>query len=136
MSDGRGIELDLDLLDGRISTLTELGDLTSDLVATACRLAERLPMLGTAPPAVHLAMRLREAAGSSGLAGEIEATVREVREYQEMLAEAKGKYQDHDTRSAEDLKAGAESESGSGGSNGSPGSNGSADKLSPAGRAS
>ncbi|QFU91899.1 hypothetical protein [Amycolatopsis sp. YIM 10] len=104
-----GINLELDLLDQRISTLTELGDLTADLVATACRLAERLPMLGTAPPAVHLAMRLREAAGSSGLAGEIEATVREVREYQEMLAQAKGKYQAHDEQSGKDMRTSEES---------------------------
>ncbi|MGC7095196.1 hypothetical protein ACPZ19_11065 [Amycolatopsis lurida] len=104
-----GIDLELDLLDQRISTLTELGDLTADLVATACRLAERLPMLGTAPPAVHLAMRLREAAGSSGLAGEIEATAREVREYQEMLAQAKGKYQEHDEQSGKDMRTSEES---------------------------
>ncbi|PXY29106.1 hypothetical protein [Prauserella endophytica] len=109
MSDGKGIELELDLLDQRITTLAELGDLTGDLVATASRLAERLPMLGTAPPAVHLATRLREAAGSSGLAGEVKATEREVREYQQMLSEAKRKYQEHEDSSGEDLRAAEES---------------------------
>ncbi|MBK1783573.1 hypothetical protein [Prauserella cavernicola] len=108
MSARDGLELELDLLGQRITTLAQLGDLTGDLVATASRLAERLPMLGTAPPAVHLAMRLREAAGGSGLAGEVEATEREVREYQQMLDEAKTKYQDHEQRSGEDLAAGAE----------------------------
>jgi hypothetical protein len=58
----KGYDVDPELLGARIATLTKLGDLTGDLVATASRLAERLPMLGTAPPAVHLAMRLREAA--------------------------------------------------------------------------
>ncbi|EME63733.1 hypothetical protein [Amycolatopsis decaplanina] len=106
MSEGRGIEVELELLEARITTLADLGDLTADLVATASRLAERLPMLGTAPPAVHLANRLREAAGGSGLAGEVESTEREVREYQQMLAAAKRKYQEHDERSGEDLRAG------------------------------
>ncbi|RSM55186.1 hypothetical protein DMH03_33970 [Amycolatopsis sp. WAC 01376] len=107
MSDGRGIEVELELLDARITTLADLGDLTADLVATASRLAERLPMLGTAPPAVHLANRLREA--GSGLAGEVASTEREVREYQRMLAAAKRKYQEHDEQSGDDLRAGAKS---------------------------
>ncbi|WP_374195064.1 hypothetical protein [Amycolatopsis sp. 195334CR] len=121
MSDGK-LTLELDLLDQRISTLTELGDLTADLVATACRLAERLPMLGTAPPAVHLAMRLREAAGSSGLAGEIEATVKEVRDYQHMLGEAKGKYQNHEEQSSKDLRTSGEPDDSRGSGNHGSGS--------------
>ncbi|MEY7973985.1 hypothetical protein AB8O38_18465 [Saccharomonospora xinjiangensis] len=108
------IRFELDLLDQRITTLSELGDLTGELVATASRLAERLPMLGTAPPAVHLAMRLREAAGSSGLAGEVEATEREVREYGKMLAGAKRKYQEHEEQSADDLHATGGPEGGTG----------------------
>ncbi|MGW5701452.1 hypothetical protein [Amycolatopsis japonica] len=104
MSAGRGIEVELDLLDTRITTLAELGDLTADLVATASRLAERLPMLGTAPPAAHLAHRLREAAGGSGLAGEVKAAEREVREYQQMLASAKREYQEREERSGDELK--------------------------------
>lgn len=105
MNDGQGVELQLDLLDQRITTLAELGDLTGDLVATASRLAERLPMLGTAPPAVHLAMRLRDAAGSSGLAGEIKATEREVREFKQLLAEAKNRHTEHEAQAGEDLRA-------------------------------
>ncbi|WP_024874079.1 hypothetical protein [Saccharomonospora piscinae] len=108
MKDGQGIDLELDLFGQRITTLAELGDLTADLVTTASRLAERLPMLGTAPPAVHLAMRLREAAGSSGLAGEVEATEREVREYERMLAEAERRYQEHDERSGDDVRKSGE----------------------------
>ncbi|NIJ10415.1 hypothetical protein FHU38_000759 [Saccharomonospora amisosensis] len=105
MNNGQGVELQLDLLDQRITTLAELGDLTGDLVATASRLAERLPMLGTAPPAVHLAMRLRDAAGSSGLAGEIKATEREVREFKQSLAEAKNKHTEHEAQASDDLRA-------------------------------
>lgn len=105
MNGGQGINVELDLLEQRITTLAELGDLTGDLVATASRLAERLPLLGTAPPAVHLAMRLREAAGSTGLAGEVEATEREVREYKQMLADAKRRYQETDDRAGADIRA-------------------------------
>lgn len=107
MSEGH--EVELDLLGDRISTLTELGDLTGDLVATANRLAERLPMLGTAPPAVRLATRLREAAGSSGLAGHVRATEQDVRDYQQKLDVAKRKYQDHEEQASDDLRAGQES---------------------------
>ncbi|WP_216216831.1 hypothetical protein [Amycolatopsis aidingensis] len=109
MSEGRGIELELDLLQQRITTLAELGDLTGELVATASRLAERLPMLGTAPPAVQLARLLRAAAGGSGLAGEIEATEREVREYRQLLDRARQKYLEHENQSDEDIRAKGES---------------------------
>jgi len=104
MNAGRGIEVELELLDARITTLADLGDLTADLVATASRLAERLPMLGTAPPAAYLANRLREAAGGSGLAGAVETTEHEVREYRQMLASAKRKYQAQEERSGDDLR--------------------------------
>lgn len=100
----QGFTLELDLLGMRITTLSELTELTGDLVATATRLAERLPLLGTAPPAVHLAMRLREAAGETGLAGEVAATQREVREFEEMLGKAKARYQDQESEGAEELR--------------------------------
>lgn len=100
MSDGYRVEPDL--LDERIGTLAKLGDLTGDLVATASRLAERLPMLGTAPPAVHLAMRLRDAAGRSGLAGEVQATQQEVEGFQRTLSNTRDSYAEReaDTESA------------------------------------
>jgi hypothetical protein len=87
-----GYRVEPDLLGERISTLVRLGDLTGDLVATASRLAERLPMLGTAPPAVQLSMRLRDAAGRSGLAGEVEAAQREVEAFQKTLSDARDTY--------------------------------------------
>lgn len=88
----QGYRVEPDLLEERIATLVKLGDLTGDLVATASKLAERLPMLGTAPPAVQLSMRLRDAAGRSGLAGEVEAAQREVEAFQRTLTDAKDSY--------------------------------------------
>ncbi|WP_156753580.1 hypothetical protein [Actinokineospora pegani] len=97
-----GYQVEPDLLGLRITALTELVDLTGELVATASGLAERLPLLGTAPPAAHLAERLREAAGPDGLVGEIQAAERDVREFQRTLAQAKHDYgeQESDAESA------------------------------------
>jgi hypothetical protein len=89
-------EVELDVLGERVTTLTKLADLTGDLVATASRLAERQPMLGTAPPAVELARRLRAAAGQSGLAGEVRAAEREVAEFRTSLSEANAGYANGD----------------------------------------
>ena len=96
MSGEQGYHVEPDLLEARITTLTKLGDLTGDLVATASRLAERLPMLGTAPPAVDLARRLRAAAGQSGLTGEVSAAEREVQAFQQTLSDAKAAYTERD----------------------------------------
>jgi hypothetical protein len=106
MSEGYRVEPEL--LEQRIATLTRLGDLTGDLVATASRLAERLPMLGTAPPAVHLAMRLREAAGRSGLAGEVEATQREVESFHRTLSDARDSYADRESDAESSVRAAGE----------------------------
>jgi hypothetical protein len=97
-----GYQVEPDLLDQRIATLNKLGELTGDLVATASRLAERLPMLGTAPPAVHMAMRLREAAGRSGLAGDVQAAQQEVVAFQRTLSDTRKSYDEResDTESA------------------------------------
>ena len=87
-----GYHVDPDLIEARIRTLTKLGELTGDLVATASRLAERQPMLGTAPPAVDLATRLRAAAGQDGLAGEVRAAEREIQAFRRTLSDAKAAY--------------------------------------------
>ncbi|MFI6096082.1 hypothetical protein ACIA8G_11040 [Lentzea sp. NPDC051213] len=89
-----GYEVAPEELHDRIRTLTRLAELTGDLVATASRLAERLPPLGTAPPAQDLSQRLQK--GASGLAGEVGAAEREVRAFQQMLAEIKTTYLDAD----------------------------------------
>jgi len=72
-------------LTAQLATLSELGDQTNGLVASANRLADHLPKLGTAPPAMHLAMRLREAAGQSGLAGEVGAANTELNDFHRTL---------------------------------------------------
>lgn len=68
---GHGYRLAPDELAAQVKELGTLGEHTSGLVGSAGRLAERLPQLGTAPPALHLAARLRDAAGHNGLTGEI-----------------------------------------------------------------
>lgn len=73
MTPGHGYQLQPEELRAQISALAALGERTRSLVGSADELAGRPPMLGTAPPAMHLAMRLREAAGESGLTGEIRA---------------------------------------------------------------
>lgn len=93
-----GFEVAPDALQDRIRTLTRLAELTGDLVATASRLAERQPLLGTAPPAQDLSKRLKGA--GEGLAGEVGAAEREVRAFQEMLAQIKTTYAETDAEQA------------------------------------
>lgn len=93
-----GYEVAPDQLQDRIRTLTRLAELTGDLVATASRLAERQPLLGTAPPARDLSHRLK--AAGSGLADEVSAAEREVRAFQQMLADIKATYTETDADQA------------------------------------
>lgn len=104
MSREHGYEVEPERLDDRITTLTKLADLTGDLVATASRLAERVPMLGTAPPAVELAKRLSAAAGSSGLAGEVGAAEREVQAFRQTLSDARTTYSQRDADAASSVR--------------------------------
>jgi hypothetical protein len=105
---GQGYHVELDLIEDRITTLTRLGDLTGDLVTAVSRLAERQPLLGTAPPAVELAARLRAAAGESGLAGEVSAAQREVEEFRRLLSDAKASYTDVDADAGSSVRAAGE----------------------------
>lgn len=73
MTPGHGYQLQPEELRAQISALDALGERTRGLVGSAGELARRQPMLGTAPPAMHLAMRLRAAADEPGLTGEIRA---------------------------------------------------------------
>ena len=93
-----GFEVAPDQLQDRVKTLTRLAELTADLVATASRLAERQPLLGTAPPAQDLSHRLK--AAGSGLAGEVSAAEREVRAFRQMLADIKSTYVETDAEQA------------------------------------
>ncbi|HEV7652638.1 MAG TPA: hypothetical protein VGP26_31170 [Actinophytocola sp.] len=85
-----------DELIGRVRALVDVGDQTNGLVSTAERLAERKPLLGTSPPAMHLAMRLREAAGPAGLTGEVSAADTELASYHRALQATVQRYQDGD----------------------------------------
>ncbi|HUQ60102.1 hypothetical protein [Lentzea sp.] len=93
-----GYEVSPEQLQDRIRTLARLAEQTADLVATASRLAERQPLLGTAPPAQDLSHRLK--AAGSGLAGEVGAAEREVREFRRMLAEIGTTYTETDAEQA------------------------------------
>ncbi|WP_236808872.1 hypothetical protein [Amycolatopsis albispora] len=98
-------------LTAQVAALAALGDRTTGLVSSANRLAEQLPRLGTAPPALHLAMRLREAAGESGLSGEVTAADGRLNDYHRALHATVDRYTeaeaDHQRvlRSAEDTGA-------------------------------
>ncbi|MET9231642.1 hypothetical protein [Lentzea sp. NPDC003310] len=93
-----GYEVAPERLQDRVRTLTRLAELTADLVATASRLAERQPLLGTAPPARDLSGRLRDA--GSGLAAEVGAAEREVREFRQVLAAIETGYTETDADQA------------------------------------
>jgi hypothetical protein len=91
-----GYQLSTDGLIGQVKTLVEIGDETGGLVSSAGRLAEHQPRLGSAPPAMHLAMRLREAAGPAGLTGEVTAADAELSSYHKALRATVARYQDGD----------------------------------------
>lgn len=89
-----GYELSTEELIGQVRALVGIGDETTELVSSAQRLAEREPLLGSAPPALHLAMRLREAAGPAGLTGEVSAADTELASYHRALRDTVNRYQD------------------------------------------
>ncbi|GGN08633.1 hypothetical protein GCM10011609_55390 [Lentzea pudingi] len=93
-----GYEVSPDGLRERVRSLSRLAEQTAALVATASRLAERQPLLGTAPPAQDLSRRLKDA--GSGLAGEVGAAEREVREFRQLLAEIESTYTETDAEQA------------------------------------
>lgn len=93
-----GFALLTDALIGQVKTLVDIGDQTNGLVSSAHRLAEHKPLLGTAPPAMHLAARLLEAAGPAGLTGEVSAADAELTSYHRALSDTVKTYEntDHD----------------------------------------
>lgn len=102
---GRGYRLSPEELATQVSTLGTLGERTTALVGSAGRLAERLPQLGTAPPALHLAARLRDAAGQAGLTGEISAADTELNTVHTALRESVAQYQHVEQQVADALRA-------------------------------
>ena len=89
-----GYQVVLTELSAQADKLRAIGEQTAGLLASANQLAQRRPMLGTAPPALHLAARLREAAGKSGLAGAIGAADAEVADCHRALTETVAGYVD------------------------------------------
>lgn len=92
-----GHEVAPNALDRQVAALGRLGEQTGELVGSAGRLADRLPQLGTAPPALHLAQRLREAAGHAGLTGELGAADTELTRFHEALRAGIRRYQEHES---------------------------------------
>lgn len=91
-----GFQLLTGELIGQVKALIEIGDETNGLVSSAQRLAEHQPLLGTAPPAMHLALRLREAAGPAGLTGEVSAADAELASYHRALRATVNEYENHE----------------------------------------
>lgn len=90
----------LDDLLRQVRALVDMGDQTNGLVSTAERLAQRRPLLGTAPPALHLSSRLREAAGPAGLTGEVGAADSDLASYHRALADTVDSYRTSDSEIA------------------------------------
>lgn len=97
-------EVSPEQLVAQVKALIDIGDQTSGLVSSAGKLAERQPLLGTAPPALHLAMRLREAAGPAGLTGEVTAADGELASYHRALRDTVASYEDGDREVAWQFK--------------------------------
>ncbi|WP_037353598.1 hypothetical protein [Amycolatopsis orientalis] len=92
-----GHEVAPSALDRQVAALGRLGEQTGELLGSAGRLADRLPQLGTAPPALHLSQRLREAAGHAGLTGELGAADTELTGFHEALRAGIRRYQEHES---------------------------------------
>ncbi|SDD38784.1 hypothetical protein [Actinokineospora iranica] len=93
---GRGYAVAPGELKALVKTLGDIADAMSDLVASADRLGQRSPLLGTAPPALALADRLRATAGQAGLTGELGAADTELRDYHRSLVSTLADYLDLD----------------------------------------
>ncbi|QFU90364.1 hypothetical protein [Amycolatopsis sp. YIM 10] len=92
MTSQGGFQVEPQELSAQVAALAALGDRTAGLASSANRLAEQLPRLGTAPPALHLARRLREAAGETGLSGEVAAADGNLNDYHRALHATVNRY--------------------------------------------
>ncbi|MGW1681093.1 hypothetical protein [Saccharopolyspora sp. NPDC002376] len=101
---GRGYEVAPQGLSAQVEALSGLRERTTGLAGAASRLAGRLPQLGTAPPALHLAMRLREAGGQAGLSGEISAADTELNNFRTALGKTVTGYLSTDDDAAQALR--------------------------------
>jgi hypothetical protein len=93
---GRGYAVAPEELNALVKTVGDVADAIAELVASADRLGQRSPLLGTAPPALALADRLRATAGQAGLTGELGAADTQLRDYHRSLVSALAGYLDFD----------------------------------------
>ncbi|MFC0435032.1 ThiF family adenylyltransferase [Kutzneria buriramensis] len=87
-------------VNAQIAKLAAVRDRIGTLADSAHRLAQQQLLLGTAPPAVHLASRLQEAAGPSGLCGEIGAANTELTNFVAALKASVAMYLEADAACA------------------------------------
>lgn len=91
---GKRVEVAPDELRGQVTALTGIADKTSELVASARKLAERKPKLGTAPPALNIGKLLR--AGGVMLTAEIDAAETELASFHGALHDTVVEYEEGD----------------------------------------
>jgi hypothetical protein len=92
----RDFEVLADELTGQVRALVDVGDQTNGLVSSAGRLAEHRPLLGTAPPAMHLAPGRRGGGGRAGRPPRGRAPDAELASYHRALRATVDSYQDGD----------------------------------------
>lgn len=102
---GSGFAVEPAELDALVATLGEVADAISGLLRSADRLGQRSPQLGTAPPALALADRLRATAGRAGLTGELGTAESELRGYHRSLVSALADYLDVDATVSSTVEA-------------------------------
>lgn len=104
---GRGYVVAPEELTAFVTTLDQVTDAISELLASAERLGQRPPLLGTSPFALVLAGRLRATAGEAGLTGELGAAQTHLRDYHRSLVSALTGYLDLDRTVSTTLKTAA-----------------------------
>jgi hypothetical protein len=100
-----GYQLQPEELRAQLSALAALGERNHGVMDSASELSGQLPMLGTAPPALHLARRLRELAGDSGLAGEVRAVGTDLNGFHGALKDTLDSYLDTEEDAVSTLRA-------------------------------
>jgi hypothetical protein len=98
-----GYEVSPDELASQAGALRAVSDEVERLRAAADRLAGRLPKLGTAPPALHFAMRLRAMAGRDGHAGAVGTAGSDLDAYHRALSASAAHYAESDADGARRL---------------------------------
>ncbi|ONI75374.1 hypothetical protein ALI144C_41050 [Actinosynnema sp. ALI-1.44] len=94
------IDVVADELVAQVGSLAKTVERIGELVSSARALAERQPKLGTSPPAMHLATRLKDAAGQTGLTGEVTAADTELDSFHRALQATVSRYQEGDKDAA------------------------------------